>query len=302
MSSNALLRLTPTQIKHFDDEGFLILRQSEHNLISRSTLHQWTDQVRNLPRENERWMPYDEITADGERQIMRTENFVDFHEGFSSLLHGEALTGLLAQLTKDDVRLFKDKINYKLAGGSGFGAHLDAPAYDHIGEIEHTTANLAVDAANIANGCIEVVPGSHKTDVELVGGTGQISPSWEAQATWIPVELEEGDLLIFGSHLAHRSKMNTTSTPRASVYATYYNISDGQDLRKRYYEDRRLNFPPDHGMILLVCMMWHSAPLTNEFHAERVPGRDYSAGVKRYAFAAPFTSIDQSATTNQVLS
>jgi hypothetical protein len=28
--------------------------------------------------------------------------------------------------------------------------------------------------------------------------------------------------------------------------------------------------------------------------AERVPGKDYGAGVKRYAFAAPFTAIEAS--------
>jgi hypothetical protein len=299
MSPNSILRLTPAQIEHFHNEGYLVLCHNEHNLISPSTLQQWTNEVRELPREKERWMPYDEITATGERQIMRTENFVDFHEGFSSLLHGEALTSILAQLTGDSMRLFKDKINYKLAGGNGFAAHLDAPAYDHVGEIEHTTANLAVNAAKIANGCIEVVAGSHKTDVELVDGTGEISAAWEAQATWIPVELEEGDLLIFGSHLAHRSKENMTSQPRASVYATYYNISDGQDLRNKYYQDRRLNFPPDHGMLPLESMTWYRAPMTDILFAERVPGRDYSAGVKRYGFAAPFTSIDQRASVEQ---
>jgi 2-aminoethylphosphonate dioxygenase len=150
--------------------------------------------------------------------------------------------------------LFKDKINYKLPGGNGFNAHLDAPAYDHIGEIEHTTANLAVDAATIANGCVEVVPGSHRMNVELVNG-GAISQEWQEKYDWVPVELESGDLLIFGSHLAHRSGPNNTSKPRASVYATYHNVSDGTDLRSRYYADRRENFPPDHGESVLVRSM-----------------------------------------------
>lgn len=191
-------------------------------------------------------MPYDEITASGERQLMRTENFADFHQGFSSLLHGENLRSILKQVTRDDMLLFKDKINYKLAGGNGFQAHLDAPAYDHIGQIEHTTANLAVDAATHANGCVEVVPGSHKMDVELAEG-GRISADWEAKQQWTSVLLEPGDLLIFGSHLAHRSGPNNTSRSRSSVYATYHRVSDGTDLRERYYIDRRENFPPDHG-------------------------------------------------------
>lgn len=44
---------------------------------------------------------------------------------------------------------FKDKVNYKLVYGNGFATHLDAPVYDHIGKIEHLTANIAVDAATL---------------------------------------------------------------------------------------------------------------------------------------------------------
>ncbi|KAK3672052.1 hypothetical protein LTR78_008022 [Recurvomyces mirabilis] len=267
----APLQLTAEQIQHFDDQGFLILRLHEHQLVDPVVLQRWTKEVRDLPREHGKWMPYDEITPSGERQLMRTENFADFHQGFSELLNGNNLKSILQQVTRDNMLLFKDKINYKLAGGNGFGAHLDAPAYDHIGEIEHTTANLAVDPATIANGCVEVVPGSHKMNVELAEG-GRISDQWVAEHDWMPVELDSGDLLIFGSHLAHKSASNKSNKSRSSVYATYHNVSDGTDLRDRYYIDRRENFPPDH---------------------ERIKGKDYEAGVKRYAFAAPFTSIEE---------
>lgn len=245
----APITLSPEQIADFDEQGYLVIRAREHNLIDPLQLQQWCQQVRDLPRENGKWMPYDEILATGERQIMRTENFVNFHDGFADLLHGDELTGILAQLTRDEMLLFKDKINYKMPGGNGFGAHLDAPAYDHIGQIEHTTANLAVDAATVANGCVEVVPGSHKMDVELVEG-GAISQEWEKCHAWIPCELAPADLLIFGSHLAHRSAKNETDRSRASVYATYSRKSDGIDLRSRYYLDRRENFPPDHGELI----------------------------------------------------
>ena len=57
--------------------------------------------------------------------------------------------------------LFKDKINYKLPSGNGFAAHLDAPAYNHIRQIEQLTVNLTVDVAMSENRCLEVVPGSH---------------------------------------------------------------------------------------------------------------------------------------------
>jgi len=142
--------------------------------------------------------------------------------------------------------LFKDKINYKLPSGNGFAAHLDAPAYDHIGKIQHLTANFAVDEATVANGCIEVVPGSHNMDVELAHG-GRISQAWEDSHEWVSVPLRSGDVLLFGSHLAHRSAPNHTGTSRSSIYATYHGKGDGDDLRRRYYAHRRENFPPDHG-------------------------------------------------------
>jgi hypothetical protein len=31
------------------------------------------------------------------------------------------------------------------------------------------------------------------------------------------------------------------------VYATYHSAADGPDLREKYYIDRRVVFPPDHG-------------------------------------------------------
>lgn len=260
------LTLTPAQLTHYREQGYLILRAEEHKLVDPVELHAWAEEVRQWPRVKGKWMPYDEINANGERQLMRTENFVDYHEGFGELLvKGESLRGVLAQLSGDvrsqpslctmvcvctdgmqEMLLFKDKINYKLPFGNGFQAHLDAPAYDHIGRIEHITANFAIDAATPENGCLEVVPGSHKMEVQFSNG-GHITEEWEKAHDWVQVPLERGDVLIFGSHLAHRSGDNRTAEKRGSLYATFHMKSDGEDLRRKYYEHRRTNFPPDHG-------------------------------------------------------
>lgn len=172
VSTSPPITLTPSQLDHYHKEGYLILRLSEHNLVTPSNLSTRETDVRAWPRQKGKWMPYDEINAQGERQLMRTENFVDYHSGWQGLVCGDALRGVLSQLVGDDVLLFKDKINYKLPFGNGFQAHLDAPAYDHIGRIEHVTANIAIDPATVENGSLEVVAGSHKMDVELQEGKG----------------------------------------------------------------------------------------------------------------------------------
>ena len=48
--------------------------------------------------------------------LCRTENYANFHKGLNSLLRGQKLLGLLKQLSGEDMLLFKEKINYKLAG------------------------------------------------------------------------------------------------------------------------------------------------------------------------------------------
>ncbi|OAL24450.1 hypothetical protein AYO20_10676 [Fonsecaea nubica] len=258
-------------VQQYHRDGFLVLRAEDHGLVTPEQLQAWTGEVREWPAERGKWMPYHEVNTDGTRQLMRTENFVDYHPEFHTLLCGEALARILKSISGDDMLLFKDKINYKLRSGNGFAAHLDAPAYDHIGKIEHLTANFAVDEATVDNGCIEVVPGSHRMPVELSHG-GAISKAWEDSHEWVKVPLRPGDVLLFGSHLAHRSAPNRSPKNRSSIYATYHGKSDGVDLRRRYYEHRRENFPPDH---------------------ERVAGKDYSQGYKTYGFAAPFMSEKQ---------
>lgn len=256
-----MLDLNESQIAFYHEQGYLVLRANEHNLVNPPALQSWTDDVAQWPREKGKWMPYDEINSQGERQLMRTEKFADYHDQFRNLLYGSDLGHILQQLSGEEMILFKDKINYKASKGNGFQPHLDAPAYDHIGKIEHVTANFAIDVATHENGCLEVVPGSHRMDIELAEG-GRIADAWVEAHEWVSVPLEPGDVLIFGSHLAHRSGPNNTDKRRASLYATFSAKSEGIDLRDKYYAHRRIAFPPDHGEQIIRIA---PGPKTDEF-------------------------------------
>jgi hypothetical protein len=94
--------------------------------------------------------------------------------------------------------------------------------------------------------CDLVLTDWQKIDVELAHG-GAISKAWEERAEWTAVPLNPGDVLLFGSHLAHRSGPNRTTARRAMIYATYHGKGDGLDLRQKYYAHRRENFPPENG-------------------------------------------------------
>lgn len=79
---------------------------------------------------------------------------------------------------------------------------------------------MAVDDSNMSNGCLEVVVGSHNMDVPI-GDDNCIESGWISQQHWIPVELKAGQVLLFGSYLAHRSAANLSDQDRKALYATY---------------------------------------------------------------------------------
>ncbi|KAI5777425.1 hypothetical protein EDC01DRAFT_404937 [Geopyxis carbonaria] len=258
--------LTPEHKAFFEREGYLHLKQEEHGIVNAPELLKWTEDVISWPPEKGKWMVYDEINTKGERQAMRTEKITDFHPEIRNFMEGDKTIQLLQELTGRELWLFKDKINYKFPGANGFVAHVDAPSYSHMGKMDHIELMCAVDPQTPENGPLEVVPGSHKTKIALANG-GRIDADWESGNKFIEVPLSPGDILIFGSLLAHRSGPNPTSKRRAAMFATYHFEAGKPNMREEYYAHRRLHFPPDH---------------------EREEGNEYKEGFKLYGYSSPF--------------
>lgn len=163
--------------------------------------------------EKGKWMQYYETnTKTGETQLCRTENFTPYHQGMASYVKSPRLLQVLKKLHGEEYVLFKEKVNYKLPGGGGkcsslsgcicaymptlayiaFPAHQDAPAFVQFGQSSHMTVMFTIDATTDENGCLEVVPGSHKNPFERrilpqEKHDGSIASSWCDQQQWVPV-------------------------------------------------------------------------------------------------------------------
>ena len=88
------------------------------------------------------------------------------------------LLSLLSLLSGEPLLLFKEKINYKLAGSGGFSSHIDAMTYTHVKNIKHLTVLIAVDATNMSKGGLEVVPRSHEMTVTISKTDNCIEEEW----------------------------------------------------------------------------------------------------------------------------
>jgi ectoine hydroxylase-related dioxygenase (phytanoyl-CoA dioxygenase family) len=96
-----------------------------------------------------------------------------------------------------------------------------------------TSVMIALTEANKANGCLQIIRGSHKMGRVNHGFTGeQVGADMvmvdHALATLehMYVELQPGDALFFHPNLLHRSEANTSDSPRWSLISCYNSLSN----------------------------------------------------------------------------
>ena len=244
---------TDDHLAAFARDGYVVVR-GLYDDAAMTEIMAWTNDIQGRDETAGKWMKYfdESLTAPGERVLNRVENFCPYHLGFDGLLTRGELPARIGELFGEAAVMFKEKINFKLPGGGGFEPHQDIQAgWDSYAAL-HITALVCVDAATVANGCLEVAAGHHRR--------GFIGESWKPldggeldgiEFTSLPAE--PGDAVFFDSYTPHRSDPNLTDASRRVLYVTYNKLSDG-DHRAKYYADKRLSYPPD---------------------IEREPGREY---------------------------
>lgn len=195
-------------------------------------LRSWVDDVATRKFGDRGLLQHYELGDDGP-QIARSENLLD-HGGFRKLIADGPIVDMGSTLLEDPIVLYKEKINYKLAGGAGFAPHQDAPAYKFVDM--HLTCMVAIDDATEENGCLEVVSGMHG-EMLRDNGDGVIHPDVAADLDWQTLPMAAGDMLWFHSLAPHRSGPNCSSTTRRALFCTYNALSEG-DLRADYYADK----------------------------------------------------------------
>ena len=221
-------------VQQFEARGWValdVLPRSTHALLAA-----WADEVAALS-ESDGVLQHHELTDTGP-QLCRSEHFVEVHAGLRDLLTSGPMLDAASALLGEPAVLYKEKINYKLAGGAGYSPHQDAPAYPLIES--HVSAMIAIDVADETNGGLEVASGCF--DVVLpTDERGCIDPAIASSLTWEPVSLPAGTTLWFHSRTPHRSGPNQSSRPRRALYPTYNAAREG-DRRAEYYAAKRAAF------------------------------------------------------------
>lgn len=222
--------LSPAQKTDWDTSGWLVIRDAftdtqvaEIDAAARE-VESWG---------NERGLAHFEQTPSG-AAIARSEDFEPHQAFLRSLLRSSMITDTVDALFGEAGVLYKEKINYKHAGGGGFAPHQDLTAYPQITRC--ISVMVPLDPADTTNGCLWFTT---RNPGEIVDNErGSIPESWCDDQEWVPLKVNPGDVVFFDGLAPHRSGTNESDRSRRAMYLTYNPLAEG-DLRGPYYEDKR---------------------------------------------------------------
>jgi hypothetical protein len=172
--------------------------------------------------------------------VWQITNIWEAAPAFKQLLHHPFIVEAIRQLTDfDDLQVWHDQVQYKPAGiGGATGWHQDAPLWPSIEPMTEVSAWVPFDDAGIDNGCMWMVPGSHRWGNHI-------------------------DFLVTQSHLMEQAEFDQlesfTPPPDATV----------QDVRPRPCPVQRGQVHFHHGLT------WHGSPRNHSTRPRRAVAIHY---------------------------
>lgn len=148
-------------------------------------------------------------------------------EPFRSFVQCPEVVSVLKQLMGPDIDCFQSQFIFKNAGAWGQPWHQDS-YYMPLDHQPQVGVWLAVSEATLDNGCLLVLPGSHREpihdhvpDRRPLANYGYVEIVDQDFSAAVPVLMQPGDLLIFNSFLMHRSVDNLSGKRRAAAMFHY---------------------------------------------------------------------------------
>jgi ectoine hydroxylase-related dioxygenase (phytanoyl-CoA dioxygenase family) len=153
-------------------------------------------------------------------RLRRLKEPVHQHAVFDEIMRSQKLLDVVEDLIGPGVRFQASKLNMKSAEfGSPVEWHQDIAFYPHTND-DLLAAGLALDDCTLENGCMLMVPGSHKGPVLDHHQEGVFAGAIDASredvdlARAVPVPVKAGGMSLHHVRTLHGSAPNTSSQPR----------------------------------------------------------------------------------------
>jgi ectoine hydroxylase-related dioxygenase (phytanoyl-CoA dioxygenase family) len=236
------MSITPEEKQFYAENGYLLKR----GLIPLEWIQQIHKDVDNIhermaeqPAEGIgiSWEEYDE--PDHLPRIKQLMNSELISPTLNQALRSDVVLDVLEELMGPDISLYHSKLLPKAGGdGTAIPWHQDY-AYWKRDDNRPVMINcqLAINEANLENGCICFVPGSHKWGLQEHERRQQtfgvfLPGHYQERDDAVAVEMEPGDSVFFNALIIHGSAPNLSDTDRLmNTFA--YNVTGNSDTQCR---------------------------------------------------------------------
>jgi len=237
--------LTQAQIEQFWRDGYLVAENAvtvAELAALRREIDGWVDESRRHAA------PFGPPTLDGKPRfdmgaehtaerpaLCRVNNPSDISPAYRDVAQNAAVVDMVADLIGPNVKFHHCKINVKLPGSNTeVGYHQDFPYTPHTND-DIVTALLMLDDMTPENGCLTVVPGSHrgplyslfKKDVFVGSIDAKVTAKLKPRETQIAGKA--GSVCLMHTRLVHGSDANR-STQNRGLYICVYSAADAFPL------------------------------------------------------------------------
>jgi phytanoyl-CoA hydroxylase len=220
----------------FSHEEVQEMRGSVERIIQRA--------VESRKDQNHAWqgdyLPPEEMN----KLVLKGFHDVHYHDStFLRALSQRNMAAVLSKLIGPNVQLHHSKMLVKPPeNGAAFPMHQDYPYFPHE---QHTmlAASVHLDDADEENGCLGVIPGSHRQGPLEHVGRHYLDHRKFPISMGTPCPAKAGDVLFFNYLTIHGSGPNRSARTRRNVLFQYRNASDFPTVKGHV----------DWGMGLMVC-------------------------------------------------
>ncbi|MFT5111313.1 MAG: non-heme Fe2+,alpha-ketoglutarate-dependent halogenase [Parasphingorhabdus sp.] len=249
--------LTNQQVREFQEQGFIscIDVMSEHEAAS--YLARLEEIETNFPEE------------------VNPENRNNAHLSFCSLdelVHHPVIVDAVEDLIGANISLWGSVLFIKEPSSKGFVSWHQDGTYMGLNPMDFCTPWLALTPSNLVNGCMSMIPGSHKQNIRNHVDTfeedniltrGQVVPDVD-ESTAYDLILKAGQMSIHHAEIIHGSRPNRSQQRRVGyAMQAFMGPHVRQVVGKNYWLDIRGQNPRDDS-VNLPRPQYDMDPISNE--------------------------------------
>jgi ectoine hydroxylase-related dioxygenase (phytanoyl-CoA dioxygenase family) len=224
MITNSTGKFTTQQLADYRKDGYVILK----GLLSSEEVEQLRAKAKN-DREMDK---HSYLRDDGTGARVRLSLWNHPGNGiYGMIARSHKVVDSVEQLLEDEAYHYHSKMIMKEAKvGGAWAWHQDYGYWYENGVLfpDLCSVYIAVDAATVENGCLQVIKGSHKLgrinhvlSGDQAGADLDRVEEVKKRLEHVYVELEKGDAIFFHSNLLHRSDKNESENPRWAMICCY---------------------------------------------------------------------------------